>query len=292
MTWLAVARLLARDARRSRAVWAVVGGFAVVALAASVLPAIVVGDELTADRALTFLVSPLELVVALTALLTGYGAIAGPRTGGQLKLVLGLPIDRTALVIGAFVGRVVVVLGGVAVGLGVVAAALPAVYGELPVRSFLTFGFLLALFAVSVTALAVGCSAAVRSRGRAAVAVVLAFGCFEFFWGVVPAGASYLVTGTLPGPTVPGWVVLVHRLQPFTAFEATAAAWLPSVGSSVQLSASGAQAAGPTMGGGLASRLTGPTPFYLDPWAGLVTLLGWTVVPLVVGWHRFRRADL
>jgi len=292
MTVLAVARLMTLDARRSKGVRAVVGLFAVVALAAVVIPALVVGDSLTADRALVFLVSPLELVVALVALLTGYGAIAGPRTGGQLALVLGLPVDRTALVVGAFVGRSTVVLGGVAVGLAVVAAALPATYGVLPVRPLVTFGLLLALFAVALTALAVGTSAAVASRGRAAVAVVLAFACFEFFWAVVPAGAYYLVTGTLPGATVPAWVVLVHRLQPVTAFEATATAWLPSVGSSVQLSASGAQAAGPTAGGGLAGRLAGPTPSYLDPWAGVVTLVGWTAIPLVVGWHRFRRADL
>lgn len=291
MSWRVVARREALDVRRSRALWAVVGLFAVAGTAAVLLPALAFGEALSAEAALAFLVDPLELVVGLTALVAGYGAVAGPRTGGQLKLALGLPLRRRGLVFGAFVGRAAVVLAGTAVGLMTVVAALLVVYGSLPLRSVAGFGALLGLLAVAVTALAVGLSAASPTRGVAAVAAVGAFVLFEFFWGVVPGTVHYVIEGSLPGPVVPPWVVLLERLQPFAAFEAATDLVLPAPDRALRLSAGGAEAAagGPST---LADRLHGAPPGYLDPRASLVTLLAWTVVPLLAGIERFRRADL
>lgn len=291
MSWLAVARLEALEARRSRGLQAVVGLFAAVGLAAVVVPAVTIGDGLTAERALAFLVAPLRLVVGVSGLLAGYGAVAGPRAGGQLKLTLGLPVRRSALVTGAFVGRAAVVLGGLAVGLVAVAVALYAAYGRLPVAPFVSFVGLLGLFAVAITALAVGLSAASPTRGHAAVAAVGAFVAFEFFWGIVPRAAHYAIEGSLPGPVVPPWIVLLERLQPFAAFDAATDLALPAADRSIRLSAAGAEAAdGGTRA--LVDRIGGRPPIYLDPWAGVVTLVGWTVAPLVAGSRRFEAVDL
>lgn len=290
MRWLVVARREALDVRRSRAVWTLVGVFAVVGVAAVVLPAAAFGDGLPAERSVAFLVAPLRLVVGLTGLLAGHAAIAGPRGGGQLKLALGLPIGRAALVVGAFVGRAVVVLAGTAVGVLAAALAMLGVYGSLPVGALAGFGALLGLLAVAVTALAVGLSAASPSSTAAAVAAVGAFVCFEFFWGVVPGAAHYLVEGSLPGAVVPPWVVLLERLQPFAAFEAATELVVPRAERGVRLSAGGAEATGGARN--LADRLAGAAPGYLDPWGAVGILLGWTVVPLVVGIRRFGRADL
>jgi len=48
------------------------------------------------------------------------------------------------------------------------------------------------------------------------------------------------------------------------------------------------------LGGGTAveARIGGPTPGYLDPAALLSALFARAVVPLLVGYLRFRRADL
>jgi ABC-2 type transport system permease protein len=115
---------------------------------------------------------------------------------------------------------------------------------------------------------------------------------FEFFWGVVPAGAHYLVEGTVPGPVVPAWVVLLERAQPLSAFEAAAPLAVPRVEAGIQLSPGDAPTATGLGTTALADRLGGPAPPYLDPWAAVATLFGWTVVPLLVGWYRFRQADL
>ena len=98
MSWRAVARLEARVVRRSRGLRAVVSVAALVGVAAVWLPSVALGDSLTAERAVPFLVAPMKLAVGLTGLLAGHGAVAGPRTAGQLKLTLGLPNRRSALV--------------------------------------------------------------------------------------------------------------------------------------------------------------------------------------------------
>lgn len=290
MSWRAVARREVRDAGRSKALWTVVALFAAVGVAAVVIPTVAV-DGLEVERSLAFLVAPLKLVVGLTGLLAGYSAIAGPRSGGQLKLALGLPIERSAFVVGAVLGRCVVVLVGTVVGMTAITVALLVVYGVVPLARLTGFAALLALFAVSVTAVAVGLSAASPSRGAAAAAAVGAFVLFEFFWGVVPGAVHYAVEGSLPGPVVPPWVVLLERLQPFAAFETATDLVLPEAGQSVRLSAEGA-AATDGSNRALRNRLTDPPPTYLDPWVSLVTLVGWAVIPLAIGAYRFTRVDL
>lgn len=290
MNWRPVARREVRDAGRSKALWTVVALFAAVGVAAVVIPTVAV-DELGVERSLAFLVAPLKLVVGLTGLLAGYSAIAGPRSGGQLKLALGLPIERSALIVGAVLGRCVVVLVGTAVGMAAITVALLVVYGVVPLARLTGFAALLALFAVTVTAVAVGLSAASPSRGAAAAAAVGAFVLFEFFWGVVPGAIHYAVEGSLPGPVVPPWVVLLERLQPFAAFETTADLVLPEADQSVRLSAEGAAAAEGS-NRALRNRLAGSPPTYLDPWVSIVTLVGWAVIPLAIGAYRFTRVDL
>lgn len=292
MTWRLVARREVLDAGRARALRAVVGLFAAVAVLAVVLPAAAVDGQLAPGEALAFLVAPLKAVVAVTALLAGYGAVAGPRAGGQLKLSLGLPIRRSAVVVGAFAGRSAVVLGGVTAGFVVVAVALQVVHGAVPVGRLLGLAGLAGLYAVAVTALAVGISAATGSPRRAAGAAVGAFVLFQFFWGLVPGAAHYLVTGTLPGRTVPAWYVLLERAQPLAAFQSAAELVVPDVDRVVRLSAGGAGPADAAARPSTADRVGRPTPFYLAPWVGIVTLAGWTVLPLAVGVRRFRRADL
>lgn len=291
MSWLAVARLELRVARRSRGLLAVVAVSAALGAAAVWLPTVALGDGLTPARAAAFLVAPLKLGIGLTALLAGYGAVAGPRSGGQLKLALGLPNARADLVIGAFVGRGAVVLAGVVVALAAAAAACLTTFGSVPVGPLAGLGGLLCLFAVAMTALAVGLSAASPTRGTAAVAAVAAFVVFEFLWGVVPQAAHYLVAGSLPGAVVPPWVVLLERLQPFAAFETAAELVVPVTDEGVRLSTAGAAADDPGTGG-LEARVDGPVPGYLDPAVGLWTLIGWAVLALGLGLLRFVRADL
>ncbi|MFB6359873.1 MAG: ABC transporter permease subunit [Halobacteriales archaeon] len=291
MSLVVVAKRELLELRRSRGLWTLLGLATVTGLAAVVLPAIAIDGSLGTEQAVRFVVAPMQLVIGLTGLLAGYSAVAGPRSGGQLKLVLGLPIHRASLVIGAALGRMAFVIGGVIAALITIALAMQLIHGSLAVAALGGFGVLLAVLAAATTSLAVGVSAASPSRWIAAMAVVALFVLFQFFWGVVPAGVHYLIEGSVPGQTVPPWVVLLERLHPFAAFRAATDLVLPEVERTIRLSGEGAEApsGGPRA---LGDRVRGPVPWYLSAWAALGTLLGWAVVPLVIGLHRFTRADL
>lgn len=291
MSLVVVARRELLELRRSRAFWTLIGLATVTGLAAVLLPAIAIDGSLPTDQAVRFLVAPMQLVIGLMGLLAGYSAVAGPRSGGQLKLVLGLPIHRVSLVVGAALGRSVVVIGGVIGAVITIALGMQFVHGSLPVATLVGFGILLGVLAVATTSLAVGLSAASPTRWIAAMAVVALFVLFQFFWGVVPAGVHYIVEGSVPGPIVPPWVILLERLHPFAAFQAATDLVLPEVERTIRLSGEGAEAAsgGPRS---LGERVQGPVPWYLSPWAAVGTLLSWAVLPLLVGLHRFNRADL
>lgn len=291
MSWRATARREGRDLRAATAVRALLAIATLTGAAAVAVPATALGADLGAEAALPFLVVPLKLVIGLTGLLLGHAAVAGPRSGGQLKLALALPVDRRAFVLGTFVGRAAATLSAAALAILGAGAAMYALFGALPVRGLAGFAGLLGLFGLSVTAIGVGLSASVGSRGAAAVAAVGAFVLFQFFWGVVPAGVHYLLEGSLPGATVPAWLVLIERAQPFAALEAAAELAVQESGRTVRLSGSGAAAgAGGSAAG--ADRLAGAPPWYLDPAVAVGILVAWAVVPLAIGAERFRRADL
>jgi ABC-2 type transport system permease protein len=291
MSLMAVTRRELQEQRRSRGLWTLIGLVTVTGLAAVLLPAIAIEGSLPTEQAVRFLVAPMQLVIGLTGLLAGYSAVAGPRSGGQLRLVLGLPIHRASLVIGAALGRTAVVIGGTIGAVITIALAMQLVHGSLPVAVLGGFGVLLGLLAVATISLAVGLSAASPTRWIAAMAVVALFVLFQFFWEIVPAGAHYLLEGSLPGPTVPPWVVLLERLHPFSAFQAATDLVLPDVERTIRLSGEGAEAAsgGPRS---VADRVNGSVPWFLSPWAAVGTLLGWAVVPLLIGLLLFNRADL
>jgi ABC-2 type transport system permease protein len=291
MNWRAVARREVIDLKRSRGVW-IFGCLSIgVGLGAVFIPAVAIEGRLTTAQAMRFLVTPLKLVIGLTGLLVGYNAVAGPRSAGRLKLTLGLPIQRVAIILGALLGRLAIVLGGTAITLGVAAAGIGFLYGSLPLAAMAGFALLLGLFAVTMTGLAVGISAACPSRWLAATTVVGAFVLFEFFWGLLPSGIHYLLTGSLPGRTVPAWFVLLERFQPFTAFQWATDLVLPELGRTVRLSAGGAEAASGAPPS-LEDRVRGGLPTYLEPWVGVVVLFAWAIGPLVFGIRRFVRADL
>ena len=78
----------------------------------------------------------------------------------------------------------------------------------------------------------------------------------------------------MPGPTVPGWFLLLQGTSPSGAYNAL-----------VQRVLMDADLA-------LATRVGGEIPFYLHGGVFLGVLVIWTILPVVYGLVRFRAADL
>ncbi|WP_436346230.1 ABC transporter permease [Natronorubrum sp. FCH18a] len=202
-------------------------------------------------------------------------AVVEKRTAGSLKILLGLPFSRRTVVLGTFLGRSLVICTAVFVSL-LATAALALVLGVTidPVR-LVTVSLLLALLAVTFTAIAVSISALVRTTTRATVA---AFGTFVLFffglWSSLPQAVLYVRYGFSFPETTPEWVDVVAAVNPVAAYVNLLAGLYPDLNS------------------GAFIRPPSEPAVYERPSFALAVLVGWIVVTIGVGYWRFRATDL
>ncbi|MDG5777410.1 ABC transporter permease subunit [Haloarculaceae archaeon H-GB2-1] len=272
--WLTIARKEFADALRSRMIWGIVVIIAVMtSLSAGIsllIPDVEGGAEMAIGGASQFA----GLLVPIMALIAAYLAIAGERESGSLKVILGLPPSRGEVLLGKFLGRSGVVAIGLALGFVVSGVVTAVLYGGLPVGAFIGTTGLTVLLGVSFVGIAIGISAVTATRARAMTLAITAYLGLTLLWDLAPNAVHLLITGEMPGGVVPAWFLLLQGFSPTGAYNALVQRLLLGGGTAVE------------------ARIGGPAPSYLDPAVFLLILLAWAVVPLLVGYLRFRRADL
>lgn len=262
MSWQVVARRDALDPYRSQSLWILLG---VYVLAFGAITHFMAGPETPLASSL---VGVARVFVPITGLALGYQSIAGSRQSGSLRVVLAYPHTRREVVLGRAVGRSVVVTLAVTAGFlaaAVVFAAETAVPAPGPLA--VAWGATV-LLGVSMACLAVGVSASVRTVNRAVLLCFGGFLVFLAFWRQLPNLARYVLAGfEVPRGQPPEWVAVFNRLEPMTAYQAVIRD-LPS------------------------GRRPPVTEFHATEWFGALVLVGWLVLPLLVGVWRFERGDL
>lgn len=274
MTWLVIAKKEFADALRSRMLWAIVvliAGMTSLAAGVMVLVPGVAGDPVSAIGGASQFAA---MLVPIMALIAGYLAIAGERESGSLKILLGLPPSRGEVLAGKFLGRAAVVGIGVAAGFAISGFVTATLYGVLPVVDFAGVTVLSAVLGISFVGIAVGISATTAKRSRAMTLAVSAYLALTLLWDVVPQGVHLVIEGSMPGPTVPGWFLLLQGASPSGAYNALVQRVLMDTDTAIS------------------ARLGGEVPAYLDAPVFVAIVLLWTALPLLFGYLRFRRADL
>lgn len=273
MTWAAVARKDFRDARLSKALWALTALFVLMSVGFAYLyatiPALSADVNGVSTVGLLFLLSaPATLFIAVAAIVVAAGSIAGERGSGSAKLLLGLPHSRRDVVLGKLVGRTAVLAVAILVGLLVSLAVVVALYTSVSLTDYAIFAALTLLLSLAYVGIMVGISATTATGGRAIAFGLGAFVVLELLWDLVPFGVAFVVNGfTTAGlSALPDWIAFLGLLTPTTAYQ-NALEWFL-----------GTASAG--------------VPFYLTGWASLAVLAAWLLVPLLVGYRRFGRADL
>lgn len=274
MTTLVVARKEFADARRSRMLWVIVGLIAAMTALAAGVVALIPGAQGGPATAIGAASQFAAILVPIMALIAGYLSIAGERESGSLKVLLGLPTTREEVVVGKFLGRAAVVAVGVAAGFAVAGVVTAVVFGTVPVVAFLGIIALTAALGVSFVGIATGISAVTATRSRAMTLAVGTYLALTLLWDLLPQGVHLLLTGSMPGLTVPGWFLLLDGASPSGAYDVLVQGLL--------------------MGGNgaLAGRLGGDVPLYLHEGVFVLVLALWTVLPVALGLRRFRVADL
>ena len=228
--------------------------------------------------ALVVWVFPL-LVAPLT-----YLAVAGDRSRGSVRYHLGLPNSRGEYFLAKYLTR-----AGAAAAtmvLGVVAAVVVGLvaYENPPdIARFLVLGGLSTLFALAMAGLFVTVSAAVSSRSRAMFGVFGAYFLLSAFWvGFLPVlnlGTVLDAVASVPGVSVPDSArALIAALSPAGAYFNL----LPELVWADAL----------TEYDTFATFTDRPDYLGYEPWFNLLVLVGWVVGAPVLGYLRFRGAEL
>ncbi|GAA0673111.1 ABC transporter permease [Natronoarchaeum mannanilyticum] len=297
MSLAAVAQKDFEDAARSKMLWSLTS-LLVLLIGVFYVAAWYFADDPGATQLVQGLALPMQVIVPLAALIAGYMSIVGERRSGSIKVLLGLPPTRSDVVFGKLLGRSGVVATAVLTAFVVATVLSGLLIGGVPLVEL--GGLLLAsiLLGLAFVGIAVGVSAAVSSRGRAMAAVVGTYLLFLGFWDVLIGGLYRLVTGAFPpSPIVPQnpvepWALLLQRLNPMEAYGIVASALIDTrvFPLTLQFPIGINPTANPNVA--TADLVAGEAPFYLNDWFAGVVLLAWFVVPVVLGYVRFRGVDL
>lgn len=217
-------------------------------------------------------------LVPLVALIFSHHTIVQKRTSNELTVLLSLPFSRFSVVVGAFLGRVVLVtwlLVTFFAALGVTGVLTGAVMDP----AALAGAFLIAtIFGIVFVSLAVGLSAAVRTNAAASVGV---FGLYFLlalqFWNSLPRVVLAGLEQLGYTPRDPTWPAVFLQLAPFAAVRNALAEYYPELTDVPPIAASAAAE---------------QAPAYTQPWFAWIVVLCWIVGPVMLGYFFFRRADL
>ncbi|MXR52348.1 ABC transporter permease subunit [Halovenus sp. WSH3] len=211
--------------------------------------------------------------VPLIGLMLGYAAVVDDRASGSFKLMLALPHSRRDFVFGKLLGRVAVLCGAVAVGYGTAAVIAVVGYDAFSLRIFGLYTLLTLLYGAVYVSVGIGLSVFLRSRTAALAVMVGLYGLFLLFWNVFLLVLQLATVGSeLPEGGLPNWIEFVGLLNPANAFGYAARGLIPEFAE--------------------ITRYPEPDAVFLQNWLGIVVLVVWVIVPVTVGYLRFRRLDL
>lgn len=278
MSWVAIAKKDFRDAVRAKILWGSTAIFCFL-YAIFLLVASDSGDQPAVD-ALGGLLFTGGFLLPLVVISMGYLAVAGERDSGSIKYLLGLPNSRREVLFGKLVGRGAVAVLAISIAILAGAGILIGRFGTVPVE-YGIFAALTLLFTMAFISIAVGFSALVDTRGKAMGATIGAYFLVSIVWvvpGVNPQDSvSFVVEDVLGMGATPELYQFVQQLSPVWAY-------VVSVNSFIYPDSSG--------GTGQFDPGAADTPLYLTDEFLVVVLVLWIVLPMAIGYARFRSAEL
>jgi len=232
---------------------------------------------------------PFQLLIPLAAILVGCFTVSGERASGSLRMLLGMPLSRTEIVVGKLVGGLAALAIGIVVAVGFAILVSLGTFGSVPVRPLVGLGVTTVLFAFAFGGLSIGVSAAAATPKQSIAVVIGGYMTMTFLWEPVVAGIHHAAQLVLPSSVVATWVPFLERLNPIEAYADIAttlggASVYPLRITFGLLDRDPGASLADHVSGGVAGHLV--EPFLIG------VLCAWTVVPVLFGMVRLRAVDI
>lgn len=299
MSVRSVARKDLRNSRRSIALW--VGGMCLACIAVLLAYAnqgFSMTDTEAVQQTFHLLTIVLSLLLPIVALVVSYLAIAGEREGGGIKFLLSLPNRRREVFAGKVVSRVTL-LGALVLFVYVAATSVAlAKHGAFPALAVLGTLVATLVYGSVFVSIGVALSATVGSQSGAIARSLVAYFVLVLLYLFPVIRISNVVqafhTELLGMDRNPDLYNAIEHTSPYRAYQKTTNLVVPEqferhpFADSAQNAAETAR----SQAGEAASSTTLDLPIYLTDEFSLLVLALWLVVPLVVGYRAFERAEL
>lgn len=279
MSLTAVAKKDFQDAARSRRLLALIAVFVLFVGGLAYFFAEIAGaGGGTSDQGALALIGsllvPTAILLPAIGVLTGYRAVSNERETGSLKILLSLPHSREDVVFGKFLGRSVVVTLAVLVGFAVGGIVLAVLASAFSFVDYVLFTLMTVLLGTTFVSIGVGLSAGIKSENLVVTIGIALVVLFTLLWQVLLFALMAILNNfelgsqALRGDIISFLAVFSPRQAYLLAFSA-----LTELDQSVPAGAN-------------------QQAIWLNDWFGFVVLAFWLVVPLALGYLRFRKADL
>ncbi|WP_049926496.1 ABC transporter permease [Halopiger goleimassiliensis] len=272
MTRSAVVRKDFRDSLRSRTLWVLIVAFAL--LLSLTAYASQLGEGATVTEFVDLTAETFGLLVPLVGIVLGYKSIVDERESGTIALALSVPTSRWAFVSGKFLGRSLVLALPVLIGMVVTVGVVIVLYDQVPLGRYLLFAALNVLYGLAFLSIALALSTSLATGRRVTTGAFGAYVLLVMFWSEL-VDLTVLVLWRFDFAILanrPDWSWLLELASPAESYDRLVTALFDSDRG--------------------AAYAVADAPWYVDWWVAVVLLVGWVVLPLVVGYARFRRAEL
>lgn len=267
MSWRTVAVKDFRDSIRSKTIWIIIL-ILTVGITVSLFLFRSAENEESLAIALNFLTQFTTIVVPLIALISSYLSISGEVESGSMKLLLGMPITRGEIILGKFFGRSLTVVSGILLSFLIGFILSVWFYGGFYLYEWTLFFLLTSFLALSFTGLGVGISSIVGSNNKSMILAITGYLGLVFFWNTLINSFHYLLFGEWSSEPHPDWFNLLLELNPASAYEFLVSVFLESINPIFS------------------------SENFLNNSSLVLVLLIWIIIPLLIGYLRFRRKDL
>lgn len=270
---------------RAPGIWIAALLFGALLVAGVALPGLVL-EEASSAIGTAYLLGPaVDVILPTIAIVLTYGAIAGIRSDGRIKIYLGMPVRRRDILLGIACSRIVIVWILMLSGLFVGIATIGVLYGRPPIRPILAFAVLSLLASASFVGIGMGISALVGTSIRAIATLVGGFLVAHALWEPACRAIVYLLVDDVSSESPPRWYDIIVLASPLEAYTTAANGVLPpSPHVAIAIGDGGARAdPGALVGGNISTT----TLAIAISW-----LVLWGVGSIIVGILALRAAEI
>lgn len=220
------------------------------------------------------MMSLVQFLVPIIALILSYATIVGEKEKGSLSLLLSYPVKRDEVILGKFLGLSSVLAVATLIGFGV--SGLIIAINVKDVRWGDYFIFILSSILVGIVyiALAILVSSILKKRSTALGMAIFMWFLFAMIWNIILFG---ILVGSYGFDVIgdenwvgPNWYYVGSIINPLTAFSILVALNV----------------------GPISADIAGDLPSFYTTGLSLLILFLWIILPLIIAFITFNKKDL